>query len=144
MSEEHDVEFTGYKKTELCESEEVQDSIDTRAISDSASDSTGENSAINKEKEGGSSNNYDDKNESPEVKNVGGATIQWVQEDELFKVSWNLPEDTTSTKDYVALCCKGESIFLNKFFIVILHHFSNFIFYTNVHDSNTYSLIIHK
>lgn len=107
MSEEHDVDFIGNKQTELCESEEIQNSLDTSEIS--AGDSAGDNSVINKNKEVKESVNSDDKR--TEVINVGAATIKWVQEDELFKVSWNLPEDTTSKKDYVALYCKGECIF---------------------------------
>lgn len=112
MSGEHDVEFVDDKNTELCESENIQDSVASRESSASASDSTGENSAIDKEKEAEDTLNNDvEKNTSTEVKNVG-ATIEWVQEDELFKVSWNLPEVSTSKKDYVALCCKGKALCL--------------------------------
>lgn len=111
MSEEHDVDFTGGNQTELCESGgKIQDSVDAREISASDS-STVINSAINKEKERKLSlKNDDEKNEGTEVKNVGVATIKWAQEDELFKVSWSLPGDTASKKDYVALYCKGECL----------------------------------
>lgn len=121
MSEEHDVDFAGDKQTELCESEEIHDGVDTREIS--ASVSVGEPSAINKDKVNKRSLNTDDeKNKGTDVKNIGAATIKWVQEDELFKVSWNLPEGTTSKKDYVALYCKGESI-------VNCKKYSSFIMY---------------
>lgn len=60
-----------------------------------------ETSAINKES---LNSEVDEKGELYGAK----ATLSWTIEGSRFKVSWSLPEGTTSTADYVALYCTGE------------------------------------
>ncbi|KAJ2952989.1 hypothetical protein O0L34_g7367 [Tuta absoluta] len=54
-----------------------------------------------------------DKDEKREIYGADAANasskgdLKWTLEGDKFKVSWSLPEEVATPKDYIALCCKG-------------------------------------
>lgn len=105
---EHDVDCG--KSDEQCEedcAEKVETDVEERAkVSEKIDDKT----CATSEKE--TLNNEEEKEESCVDETIDQKpTISWEHEGEKFKVSWNLPEGTATSNDYVTLCYAGEKTF---------------------------------
>lgn len=124
MSEEHDIECAGSDKQIDDKKEDNSDVKNAVAIADG--DKVDEDSA-NASKELGSAidkalvvTNENNVQNGANVRNKG--ELGWANEGTEFKVSWSLPEGSTTAGDYIALCVAGKYLvtFKNYTFLTLL------------------------
>ncbi|XP_013195273.2 uncharacterized protein LOC106138607 isoform X2 [Amyelois transitella] len=102
MSEEHDVDYDESDK-QSDDKNETSDDVKRDIVSDENSANTYKEcveSAIN-EKEGVV--------EKCDIKEDSVKKLEWSVEGAEFKLSWTLPQESTTTEDYIALCHKESA-----------------------------------